>query len=256
MSVLFDDSSLEYLSHDAVIDAAPLTMSCWFNSDDASVVQGLVSAADADGDVNYFSIMLYNSGHGTYPGKVGFHVRRSSSTAAVSSGTYSQGTWHHACGVTANSSSRYMCLDGVPGSEDTTSKTPVGIDNVGIGVLNRPSKTWYFSGMIAEVGIWSVALTLKEIEALAAGYAPPLIRPDALKIYVPLRRVLSSSDKYPIYNYEPSGDPLSFSENGTPETASHPRIICPQVPQISSVSLSTLQAPPVAMRHYRNMRVA
>jgi hypothetical protein len=44
----------------------------------------------------------------------------------------------------------------------------------------------YFSGLIAEAGIWSVALTAAEIASLAKGISPLSIRPASLLAYWPL----------------------------------------------------------------------
>lgn len=256
MSVNFYDSSSDYLSYaEALVPIAPLTFACWFRTDDATINQALVSIAYGSNDVNYFMMWIIRDG-AAIPSVVRADARSVSGTGyAYSSTTFSTNTWHHAAAVFGGSSSRVAYLDGNGGSENTTSRTPANLDRSAIGCLYRSSIGNYMSGRIAEVGIWSAELTADEIVSLAAGYAPPLVRPDKLQAYIPLRRELFSSDKYPIYNNEPFGSPLSFSENGSPVTAAHPRIICPQGPQISSVVPISLPILPVAMHHYRNMRL-
>jgi hypothetical protein len=257
MSVEFNDGNSEYLSYaDAIVPAVPLTIACWFRTDDATVNQALASIAYGSSNTNYFLLWAIRSGAGSHPSEIwATTYGQGVSGTAYSGNTFSANMWHHAAAVFGGSSSRVAYLDASAGSEDTTPVTPVSLNRTAIGCLYRSSIGSYMSGRIGEVGIWSAELTADELASLAAGYAPSLVRPDQLYAYIPLRRELSSSDKYPIYNYEPLGSPLSFSENGSPVTAAHPGIICPQGPQISSVSPIATPVIPVAMHHYRNMRL-
>lgn len=81
-----------------------------------------------------------------------------------------------------------------------------------------------FDGRVAEVGIWSVALDDAEIAVLAAGYAPPCVRPQSLVFYAPLIRELN--------NYR--GPVLSNHSTSPATVAVHPRII--QLKRQGSVS--------------------
>jgi hypothetical protein len=256
MSVNFDDGSSEYLSYaEALVTVTPLTFACWFKPDSLTVHKAIISICDSGGDVKYFLLWALSAASGQ---KIRADVRESGiNNVAYSASTYSNNVWQHAGGVFRGGGLTVQAfLGGVGGPTDVMTAAPAGLDRTGIGCLYRASIGYYMSGCIAEVGIWAAALTSAEMAALAAGYAPSLVRPDKLRAYIPMRRGLASSDKHPIYNYEPLGDPLSFSENGTPETAAHPGIICPQGPQISSVVPISLPILPLAMHHYRNMRLA
>ena len=47
MARLFDDAAPQYISaSSAVLSGVPITMACWFNSDDAAAVQTLISLTD------------------------------------------------------------------------------------------------------------------------------------------------------------------------------------------------------------------
>jgi hypothetical protein len=46
----------------------------------------------------------------------------------------------------------------------------------------------WFSGDIAEVGIWNIDLTAAEVASLAKGVSPALIRPQNHVAYLPLIR--------------------------------------------------------------------
>jgi len=50
MARLFDDAASQFLKNDsAVVTAAPLTMACWFNSDDATKSQYLMTLSHYEG---------------------------------------------------------------------------------------------------------------------------------------------------------------------------------------------------------------
>ena len=65
----------------------------------------------------------------------------------------------------------------------TTGRTSIGETP---GNLSAGSRAW--SGSLAEIGMWEVALGAAEIAALANGVSPLLIRPTALRFYAPLLR--------------------------------------------------------------------
>jgi hypothetical protein len=67
-------------------------------------------------------------------------------------------------------------------------------------------------GLIAEVGIWNVALTDDEVLALAKGFTPDQIRPQSLIAYLPLVRT----------NQDIKGN--AWTTAGTLTAADHPRI--------------------------------
>ena len=98
---------------------------------------------------------------------------------------------------------------------DNTSASPSGTDRVTLGRLGDSSPSWHFSGSLAEVGIWDVALTDAEIAALAAGLPPNRLvaRRGNLVAY------------YPLYNpdgvdYSGNGNHLT-TVGGSPVRADH-----------------------------------
>jgi hypothetical protein len=73
------------------------------------------------------------------------------------------------------------------------------------------------NGRIAEAGIWNVALSDREVAALASGVHPARMRPDALVAYWPLW-----GDDSPELDWHPSGGtryPMTLT--GTPTKANH-----------------------------------
>ncbi|KKM87088.1 hypothetical protein LCGC14_1272450 [marine sediment metagenome] len=223
MSVLLDDSNLEYLKNsNASVSAAPLTLACWFKSDDLSVQKVLVSICNRVGDLDYFSLRAASTASGQI---IRANARRDTTGSAISADQYSNNTWHHAGGVFQSTTARYAYLDGVPGNVEATNVTPAGISETGIGCLYRSNIVFYMSGRIAELGIWNINLSTEEMEALAKGVSPLLVRPKYLVAYYPLFKDNASS----MWNDRVGG--YHMAEDSTPAASpDHPYIIRPSAP--------------------------
>lgn len=161
------------------LTAAPVTVACWFNGTDGCVC----SLADTGSDNNYFELITTTSDN-----KVTWSSRAGTETLAQSTTTWTDNVWSHACGIEASATDRRAFLNGGGKGTDATSKTPAGIDSLGIGFLARASDADFYQGLIAEVGIWNVALTDAEVAVLAAGYSPLCVQPQSLVFYAPLVR--------------------------------------------------------------------
>lgn len=108
---------------------------------------------------------------------------RSTPGGSGGTGTIATGTWYSLTARLISSTSRDVWIDGVSSGSNATSGTPTAPVAIGIGAR---AGVVPFSGSIADVGIWNVSLAQADIEALAAGVSPLLIRPDALLHYFPL----------------------------------------------------------------------
>ena len=192
----------------------PKTLACWFNSDLTNsrrtlitLASGAVASAESPG----LTLMVDSTAV----------IRAQTSStggnnAAVTTATYGLQTWHHAAARFAGAASRIAYLDGVAGTENTTSRATGGaLDNLivgrGPGGTHNPSQP--FNGRIAEAAVWDVALDADEIAALARGFKPSQIRPDKLLWYLPLVRTVQDLR---------SG--LTYTTSG-PVVAVHPRRI-------------------------------
>ena len=151
MARLFNDATPDWLSiNTAAVTAMPLTLACWFNSNDATLTQGLVWLGDKDSDTH----MFYLAARGATAGDpISAFIYGVSNAEALTSTGYSANTWHHACGVYTSATSRAAYIDGGSKGTNTTSITPSGVDRTSIGRLNRLTPSQAFSGRIAEVGI-------------------------------------------------------------------------------------------------------
>lgn len=184
----FVRASSQYLQTASTpVTDVPLTIACQFNSRSANLVQNLV-AIDRGTSAG---TGLYILGVNVTSNVVAIATDGTAATAATTT-TYSIDAWSHACAVFASSTSRTAYLNGGGNTTDTTSKTVTGLSQITIGTRynNGSRQGVYLNGQLAEVGIWNAALTEPEIQALADGASPRLIRPQSLQFYAPLLREL------------------------------------------------------------------
>jgi hypothetical protein len=98
--------------------------------------------------------------------------------------------WTHLAGVFTSLSSRSVYANGAVQNTNTTTISSISsftrstiaadADGGSIGT--------YWGGAIAEVGVWSVALTAEEIASLSKGVTCDQVRPQSLVFYAPLIR--------------------------------------------------------------------
>jgi len=118
------------------------------------------------------------------------------------------------------------------------------VDETVIGVMKGLGNTtfWAAAALIAEVGIWNVALTGAEILQLSLGYSPLFVRPESLVAYYPLIRGDASGDE-PDYV-----GGLKMVEQGTVAVATHPRVFYPSSP--IKLGVPAAAAPPAGNPWY------
>jgi len=137
----------------------------------------------------------------------------SNSGAAPSSMNLNQ--WHHVAGVESANNNRVAYIDGQEGSTQTTdvgTQNTFDYINIGSRTVSGAAGT-FFTGMIAEFGIWNVALTAAESASLAKGMTCDKIRPQSLVFYAPLVRDLIDAK-----------GGLTITNNNGATVANHPRI--------------------------------
>lgn len=182
MARAFNGTSSRIHVSSAVLSSTPYTMACWFRTTNMTQLGALISITNSPVVANYASLffrgdiagdpidILISSGSGQFSAR--------STTGCTS------GQWHHACGVFTSSTSRTIYLDGGSSATNTNSAAP-SLNRTEVGA--HYSALW-FSGDIAEVGFWNVALTDAEIASLAKGVTPELVRPQSHVSCPPLIR--------------------------------------------------------------------
>jgi len=242
----FESSSDQYLYNaSAVLNAVPITMACWFKAETASGTGGqtLICVTDFNSNADKFRLQVTNGGN------LAAQSRTGSTQSSTHGSSVSTGTWYHGVAVFAGTSSRTAYFDGSASTENTASHTPTA-GNISHTLISRNrdtgSQDYAFDGIIADAAIWNVALAAGEISALAAGYSPLFIRPDALKAYWPMGGALSANDS----DNDIAGA-FNMTSSGSPTTADHPPVIIyPTYPIIFSLAGNAARA----MHHYRMLR--
>jgi hypothetical protein len=175
----------------------PFTLACWFNTQNATRNQCLLQV----GDFATSQRCIIFAGGNVAGDPARLQVQGSTATVTINTSTgWTTNTWNHACGTARLTGSFppqefavYLNAGGkVTGTADVGapstpwSSTSIGVQQTG-GVINAGT---YFDGLIAEAGIWNVALTDDEITSLAKGMTCNLVRPQSLVFYAPLIRNL------------------------------------------------------------------
>ena len=220
---LFDDDSSQYLAVDSTpVTAAPLTMACWFKTDDITARQTLMHIVDRSAPSDWFLMEFYGDLAGDY---IGAWARREggSESLAYSTVGISADTWTHCCNVYYASDDRSAFVNGGGEGNNVVDRAPLGIDSVSIGATYDSSPGSYTSGSIAHAAIWNVALTDSEVAALAAGADPRTIRPQNLVSYWPLVR--DDNDIVGGYHMTPYNFPVYDDAPGKLMRATPPHIL-------------------------------
>lgn len=214
MAYDFDGSSSRYKQTSAVLSATPLTMAAWIKPDTNQGIAHQVNFKHAVSNGVQYSIYLASLRPGVQ------HYDASFNATAEQGSTISTGVWTHICAVFPSTTSRSCFVNGgskvtstmsVPNSMGAINTFCIaGLDG-GDGAL--------FDGKVAEVAVWTTALSDDEAAALGRGYCPLLIQPQSLFLYYPLVRDLIELKRA-----------ASLTAVGSPTVADHPRIVYPSSP--------------------------
>ena len=168
----------------AVRTAYPLSLSIWFNSDDVTGTYALMDIADTAVDDDDWLLLIQG---GVAGDPVDFNTRQlGTSDAARTTTGYTAGTWFHALGTGASSTSRACYLNGGGKGTATTDLTPASLDRTAIGIRSRAGDSLRLAGLAAECAIYSVALSDAEALMLANGLHPYSIQAGNLAGYWPV----------------------------------------------------------------------
>ncbi len=168
------------------VTAMPLTMACWVNAVNVTAYNNLVTINSNAGTYHYWSMALGGDRAGD-PITAETNDNSGGESYGESTAGYTAGAWHHACAVFLSSTSRCAYLNGANKGTNTTSQATTGVTRIQLGAYDDGATKYSpLNGSIAEVGIWNVALSDAEVLMLGKGFAPPLVRPDALVAYWPL----------------------------------------------------------------------
>lgn len=206
MAYSFTAASSQYLSTiSSPASGSPMTISIWAKptaSNTAAISVGVSGGTHR----NQLTVAGSNFWSATQVG---------STTTANANGTSAAiNNTRNICGVFNSSTSRNIYVDGVlEGSNTQNIGTQNAADSIIIGSRYNTTLGSYYSGWIAEVGIWNAALTAAEVASLAKGMACDKIRLQNLVFYAPLVRDLVDQK-----------NGRAITNNNSATVANHPRI--------------------------------
>lgn len=220
MARLYDDANTQYIESATVAVAAyPISMAGWFCTDDVTKTQSIVSECLLINNNQRITLVFGGAIAGD---PVQYFIQNAAASAGPLSTTGATvNVWAHACGVSAaNNDHRVYINGGSKGTSASAVNFPATVTRTSIGRDAMSPAANYFSGKLAEVAIWSVALTDAEVAILASGVSPLLVQPASLVSYWPL-----------IGRYSPEidvagGNGMTLSASA-PVVADHPRVRYP-----------------------------
>jgi hypothetical protein len=170
-------SSEHLVLSSAPVTAVPLTLACWFRSNNSATRQTLMSLVDSAASNNHFALTARGA---SAADPLGAMVQAGGTEVVASTSTgYTANRWHAACAVFTSATDRAAYIDGGSKGTNATSRTPTGINRSEIGDASTLAAT-AFDGEIFWPFVWSAALTDEEARRLALGVPPWLVRPQSL----------------------------------------------------------------------------
>ena len=183
MALTFNGSTQICGTSIPILSSGDVSISAWVNVADLGN-DGCVFYVGNNSTVNRFSIMFVAA---TDTIKMITHLGTAENIAA-STGTVSLDTWHHAGGkYTSSGTTGTAFLDGAnKGTDSTDPGSTYGFSDTFIAVLYTGSPSAYFDGIVAEIGIWDIALPDSAFAMLGKAVSPLMVYPQSLIAYYPL----------------------------------------------------------------------
>jgi len=161
----------------------PITMACWFKVESHPATQETaLMAVSTQGTAfgpNFFMLGLYDLLGGD-DSVSGFVNDGGTVDVYSASGTVPTGSWKHAAATWTNQTTRKVFYGGTADDDtgDGTSFDPQGENRFSLGYVRyNGNNDFFFDGLMAHATIWRAVLSDDEINALAAGLHPMLVRP-------------------------------------------------------------------------------
>jgi hypothetical protein len=216
MAYNFTAASSQRLSTTSTpVDSGPVTIAAWVYPTAANTVS--VAAIDQSTGSNRFGISLLSNTF-SFGGVNYFRgaAAQSQSILALTQEQYTVDQWNHIAGSFDYNSGagRSVWMNGINARNNAATENTSGKNRILIGARTASGTIGaYFSGRIAEVGIWNVELAAEEIASLAKGMTCDKVRPQSLVFYAPLVRDLIDAK-----------GGLTITNNNTATVANHPRV--------------------------------
>lgn len=175
----------------ATITAYPFTLFAYFNPTATGVAYYIFDVSNDTAPVlNAYKLRAAGDSSNNVRLTVG---DGSTSDATSTSTTFSATTWQRASYVGTSATSRDVRLNNAGIGSGSTNLTATGISKTYVGVTNLNTVlSGFFSGSLAYVAIWNVALGATDRAFLEAGRNPFFVQRAALKTFVRLDSAVSA----------------------------------------------------------------
>lgn len=203
----------------AVLSALPISMACWFNVDNITGRNTLMTI-DYSVTGNYRHLRMVANGFVASDPLQAIQLGATASTNA-NAYSYSANVWQHGCAVFTSTTRRDIYLNGgTTGGNTNNSGAITPLDRTLIAAWGFTAGGYNNTaiGSIAEAAIWDIALSSTDALLLSKGVSPLMVQPQNLVLYMPLVR---DNDTDLIGG-------LTMTAVGTPGIADHPSIFYPR----------------------------
>lgn len=207
MSYFFNSDQRLYFAGAPSSWGPPFTVVGWFKRRNATALEQHIWSIGVSGSVNNRYTLALRSDHA-----LGGVARTTGGTSAISPNTTTDtASWHHAAYIERAVNDRGVRLDGGTEGTSTDNRLPTGLNEIRLG-LGMDGNFDALNLKIAEVAIWSVALSAATLTSLAAGDSP-LAYTDGLVSYWPLQN--NANDAYSVNHLTVDGATLDSADNPT-----------------------------------------
>ena len=162
-------------------NGTPISMSAWCYADSTPAVMGILKLdATATGDGQTLQTI-----GGALGNIIAMSIDQSvSSNAAQAPGSFSTGSFFHTGLVMYSAAERTAFLQGAK-THQVTGVFPTGFDRMLIS-FSTIGTAW--DGRLASLAVWDASLTDEEMISMSKGFSPRRVRPQSLRMYIPLIR--------------------------------------------------------------------
>ncbi len=184
----FTETSGQFMARTtAPISSYPCTISAWYKPSNNTSNHSIVYIGSTT-DTRRF--LIYRAGPSSNNVAVLDNRNDGGASIQILAGTTpvtNTAAWYNVVGVFASSTDRKIYVNGTQENSDTSSMTTTSLNRYSVGARGIPAPSYglYANAKIAEVAVWSVALTSAEILQLAKGANPQWIQRPSLASYLP-----------------------------------------------------------------------
>lgn len=189
MSRSFNGSS-QYLSDGSLSITFPLTISAWIYPGTGTTgagEHGIVVLTNHGSDATSIALWVAYNGGATNSLAAKAQSAGGGTDNAFATTQLTPNVWTHGCAIFNSTSSRACYQDGANKGTNATLLNSGTLSFIDIGAENNTGSFLnLYSGLVADVCLWNVALTDDEVAVLAKGVPAYLIRPTAIVRYYPV----------------------------------------------------------------------